>query len=106
MHGQLLARLGFTLEDPPQSWQETGATASADFVRAAYEQLTALQAETTFLLSGTSADAARFLADPILANLPSVRAGQVYGLGPNSFRVDYYSAQEIVAGIAQHFGGA
>lgn len=106
VHGQLLARLGFTLEDPPQSWQETGATASADFIRASYEHLTALQAETTFLLSGTSADAARFLADPILANLPSVRNGQVYGLGPNSFRVDYYSAQEIVAGIAQQFGGA
>ncbi|MBZ4023721.1 Fe2+-enterobactin ABC transporter substrate-binding protein [Rhodobacter sp. TJ_12] len=105
-HGQLLAQLGFRLEDPPKSWQAAGLPASADFVRAAYEHLTLLEAETTFLLSGTEADVARFCADPILANLPSVRSGQVYGLGPNSFRIDYYSAQEIVAGIAAQFDGA
>ncbi|WP_414896712.1 Fe2+-enterobactin ABC transporter substrate-binding protein [Rhodovulum sp. YEN HP10] len=105
-HGRLLTGLGFDLEDPPTSWQSASMPASADVVRASYEHLTQLSAETTFLLAGTDADAARFMADPILANLPSVGRGQVYGLGKNSFRIDYYSTREIVDGIARRFGGA
>jgi len=106
VHGRLLAALGFTLESPSPDWQGGDTPPSADFIRAAYEHLTELTAETTFLLAGTDADAARFRADPILANLPSVQRGQVYGLGQNSFRIDYYSAREIVAGIAHRFARA
>ncbi|BAQ71627.1 ferric enterobactin binding periplasmic protein FepB (plasmid) [Rhodovulum sulfidophilum] len=105
-HGRLLTGLGFDLEDPPTGWQSAAMPASADVVRASYEHLTQLSAETTFLLAGTKADAARFMADPILANLPSVQRGQVYGLGKNSFRIDYYSAREVVDGIARQFGEA
>ena len=40
----------------------------------------------------------------MLANLPSVQAGQVWGLGRNSFRVDYYSSLEIIDSIVVKFG--
>ena len=43
------------------------------------------------------------MADPLLANLPSVRAGQVYPLGETSFRIDYYSARQIVELLAGYF---
>jgi iron complex transport system substrate-binding protein len=33
-----------------------------------------------------------------------VQNGQVYGLGENSFRIDYYSATEIVDGVLENFG--
>ncbi|KJZ18686.1 antibiotic ABC transporter substrate-binding protein [Loktanella sp. S4079] len=104
VHGRLLSALGFTLEDPPRSWQSANIPPAADFIRAAYEHLTELTALTTFVLAGTDEDAQRLMNDPILSNLPSVKNGQVYGLGRNSFRVDYYSASEIVAGIAERFG--
>jgi iron complex transport system substrate-binding protein len=40
----------------------------------------------------------------VLANLPSVKNGQVFGLGIYSFRIDYYSGKEIVDGIVSKFG--
>ena len=43
--------------------------------------------------------------DPVLANVASVVNEQVYGLGLNSFRIDKYSATEIVDGVVADFGG-
>lgn len=103
VHAQLLTSLGFTVEDPNPEWHSQDSQ-RLDFVWAAYENLTELTAETTFLLSVDDDGTADFLADPVLANLPSVQAGQVYGLGANSFRIDYFSATEIVEGILAKFG--
>ncbi|RBO92878.1 Fe2+-enterobactin ABC transporter substrate-binding protein [Nocardia puris] len=100
---ELLTALGFTVEDPDPSWH-TQPQPRADFVWTAYENLTKLTAETTFILSADNARAAGFRDDPVLANVPSVKANQVYGLGLNSFRMDYYSAIEIVDGVVENFG--
>lgn len=102
--GELLTSLGFTLEDPDVSWH-TQAQEREDFVWATYENLTLLTAETTFILSADDEGAQEFANDPVLANVPSVQAGQVYGLGENSFRVDLYSATEIVENVVANFGG-
>lgn len=102
VHGRLLNALGFVIESPPRDWHADG-NPSNDFVRAQYEHLTDLQASTTFLLSASDDRAEAFLRDPILANLPAVKSGQVYGLGVNSFRVDFFSGREIVDGIVARF---
>ncbi|MBY7982228.1 Fe2+-enterobactin ABC transporter substrate-binding protein [Vibrio fluvialis] len=102
-HGMLLKSLGFDIEGPNPAWQ-TGPSRLNDFVRAHYEHLTELTAPTTFLFNATDAKVPQFLNDPVLANLPSVKTGQVYGLGANSFRIDYFSAHEIVDGIRARFG--
>ncbi|KZE91883.1 Fe2+-enterobactin ABC transporter substrate-binding protein [Microbacterium sp. TNHR37B] len=99
---KLLADLGFTIEDPDPAWH-TQAQQREDFVWAPYENLTRLTSETTFILSADDATAQRFAEDPVMANVPSVRAGQVYGLGVNSFRMDPYSATEIVEGVRAAF---
>ena len=52
---------------------------------------------------GTEESVQTFLADPVLANLPAVQAGRVYPLGPLSFRVDYYSALDIIETVAPYF---
>lgn len=101
-HGRLLTALGFTMESPPQEWHGDANPVSG-FVRAQYEHLTELTAQTTFLLSADDDRAEAFMRDPILANLPSVRSGQVYGLGVNSFRIDFFSAREIVDGLVARF---
>ncbi len=102
-HAALLTALGFTLEDPDPAWH-TQASPREDFVWADYERLVDLKAETTFLLRVDDSKAAAFLNDPVLANLPSVKKGQVYGLGVDSFRIDYFSGKEIIDGIMKKFG--
>lgn len=99
---QLLSDLGFTIEDPNPEWN-TRSQLREDFVWTAYENLTTLTAETTFILSKDDAGARAFTEDPVLANVPSVEQGQVYGLGLNSFRVDRYSATEIVDSVVARF---
>lgn len=102
MYGQLLSSLGFTLEAPNPAWH-SALTPPKDAIWAEYENLTQLSAPTTFLLNANAEQVAAFLHDPMLANLPSVRNQQVYSLGLNSFRIDYFSAKEIARDIARQF---
>ncbi|AZV92916.1 Fe2+-enterobactin ABC transporter substrate-binding protein [Bordetella sp. J329] len=102
-HGRLLQALGFDIEAPNPAWQ-SNADVNHDFIWAPYEKLPQLKAETTFLLRVGDERRDAFLKDPVLANLPSVKSGQVYGLGANSFRIDYYSATEIVNDMVKRFG--
>lgn len=102
-HGRLLGALGFEIEAPNPAWQ-SNADANHDFIWAPYEKLPQLTADTTFLLRIDDSRRDAFLKDPVMANLPSVRNGQVYGLGANSFRIDYYSATEIVNDMVKRFG--
>lgn len=105
-HAELLTELGFTIEDPNVEWHNQEGDPRNDFVWASYENLTELTADTTFILSQDNEGAQAFADDSVLANLPSVQNGQVYGLGVNSFRVDFYSATEIVDGVLANFATA
>lgn len=101
-HADLLESLGFRIEDPDPAWH-TQAQQRSDFVWATYDNLLQLTSQTTFILSVDDAGARTFADDPVLANVPSVAAGQVYGLGRNSFRLDPYSATEIVEHVKKLF---
>ncbi len=102
VHGDLLESLGFTIEDPNPEWH-TQDNLRQDFVWTAYEHLVDLKADTTFILMKDNEGAKAFASDPVLANVPSVQNGQVFGLGVNSFRVDKFSATEIVDDIVTNF---
>ncbi len=101
-HSRLLSELGFKMETPLETWQ-VGSASHRDFLRVHYESLTGLKAETTFLLNADDSKAPRFLNDPVLKNLPSIKLKQVYGLGANSFRMDWFSAREVVDMVGQRF---
>ncbi|TMO85470.1 Fe2+-enterobactin ABC transporter substrate-binding protein [Pseudoalteromonas spongiae] len=101
-HGQLLASLGFKLEEPNADWH-SGTKATGDFVRAEYEKLSQLNGDITFLLRVDSSAVPRVLNDPVLQNLNSIKNKQVYVLGANSFRIDYYSALEVIHQIKRDF---
>ncbi|WP_222436595.1 Fe2+-enterobactin ABC transporter substrate-binding protein [Serratia fonticola] len=105
VHARLLESLGFSIEAPNPAWQ-SNLTRSGDFIWAEYENLTQLTAGTTFLLSAGDVRINEFLHDPLLQRLPSVRQHRVYSLGAHAFRVDYYSASEMVADIVRHFAGS
>jgi ABC-type Fe2+-enterobactin transport system substrate-binding protein len=102
-HGRLLQSLGFVVEPPDPRWHNSPSPAR-DFVWAQYEQLTRLTAPTTFLLRADDDRVSAFLADPVLHNLTSIRSRQVYSLGANAFRIDYFSATEIVDSMQKRFG--
>ncbi|GAB2800429.1 hypothetical protein GCM10027040_29940 [Halomonas shantousis] len=102
--GQTWQSLAKQLGEATGLEDQVDASPAQDFVRAQYEHLTQLSAPTTFLLSAGDERVAAFLDDPVLANLPSMKTGQVYGLGENSFRIDLYSATEVIEGIVERFG--
>lgn len=101
--GRVLAALGFVVAGIPETMRgETSRSADFDFV--SHETLAAaITGDSVVLLNGTEDSVRAFLADPVLANLPAVRAGRVYPLGPTSFRVDYYSGLQIIRTVAAHF---
>ncbi len=103
VHAELLSDLGFKMEVQNRQWHDNTVPLS-DFMRVHFELLTQIKADTTFLLEATDDTAKRFMHDPILVNLPSVKKKQVFGLGKNSFRIDMYSATDIVNDIIEQFG--
>ncbi|WP_288949044.1 Fe2+-enterobactin ABC transporter substrate-binding protein [uncultured Paracoccus sp.] len=100
---RVLRALGFSIAGLPQVMRgEVSRSADFDFV--SHENLSAaIAGDSVFLLNGTERTVQEFIADPVLANLPAVREGRVYPLGPHSFRVDYYSALQIIETVAPYF---
>ena len=100
---RVLSALGFRVAGIPETMRGQ-ITRGADFDFVSRENLpAAITGDGVFLLNGTEASVANFVADPVLANLPAIKAGRVWPLGPTSFRVDYYSGLEIIATIAPFF---
>ncbi|MEA9391497.1 Fe2+-enterobactin ABC transporter substrate-binding protein [Acerihabitans sp. TG2] len=103
--GQLLQQLGFTLAEPP-STLATGQSMGRrqDIVQLSGENLAAgLNGQTLLLFAGNDADTQALLANPFLAHLPPVRNHQVYALGNDTFRLDYYSADHLLTQLERHF---
>ncbi|MSS00227.1 Fe2+-enterobactin ABC transporter substrate-binding protein [Arthrobacter sp. BL-252-APC-1A] len=102
-HSQLLTALGFTVAEPDEQY-DTSTQKREDFTFTSYEGLSAsVTGDYTFLISSTEKTVEAFTADPTLANLPSVQAGKVYSMGPESFRLDYFSASDIVEWFTASF---
>lgn len=100
---RVLSAIGFTVAGIPEDMRGEIAR-SADFDFVSHENLAAaITGDSVFLLNGTEDTLRGFRADPVLANLPAVRDGRVYPLGPTSFRVDYYSGLQIIDTVAPYF---
>ncbi|WP_413733239.1 Fe2+-enterobactin ABC transporter substrate-binding protein [Sodalis sp. RH20] len=103
--GQLLRQLGFTLVEPPAT--PVGGRSMGvrkDIVQLSGENLAAgLNGQTFLLFAGDDASARLLLANPFLAHLPAVQNRRVYALGNDTFRLDYYSASNVLARLEQLF---
>jgi len=75
-----------------------------DIVQLSGENLAAgLNGQTLLLFAGNDADTQALLANPFLAHLPPVRHHQVYALGNDTFRLDYYSADHLLTQLEHDF---
>ncbi|RYV50493.1 Fe2+-enterobactin ABC transporter substrate-binding protein [Pengzhenrongella frigida] len=95
-HGTLLASLGFDVVGADDAF-DTSAQTRTDFAFVSLENtVTALTGETVFIISGSDTNVDAMRTTPVLANAPAVTNGQVYALGDDSFRIDYFSATQVL----------
>ncbi|ACZ30482.1 periplasmic binding protein [Xylanimonas cellulosilytica DSM 15894] len=100
---QVLTGLGFEYREGPA---ELAATTRSDVATFTPENsAAALRDSGTALLvplGGSSVDA--FSADPLLANLPAITGDSVVEVPPTAFRMDFFSATELVDFLVATFG--
>ncbi|MFR4488263.1 MAG: Fe2+-enterobactin ABC transporter substrate-binding protein [Escherichia coli] len=96
--GQMLEQLGFTLAKLPAGLNASQSQGKRhDIIQLGGENLAAgLNGESLFLFAGDQKDADAIYANPLLAHLPAVQNKQVYALGTETFRLDYYSAMQVL----------
>lgn len=104
-HGQLLQRIGFTLAPLPSKLKtSTRQGVRKDIVQLAGENLVeGLNGQTLLLFANDENDAQRLINNRFLAHLPAVKNKQVYAFGYDTFRLDYYSASNLLTRIEQLF---
>ncbi|WP_049559224.1 Fe2+-enterobactin ABC transporter substrate-binding protein [Nonomuraea sp. SBT364] len=105
--GGLLASLGFAIHPidasmAAESSKEGGGR--TDIVNVAQENVVkAFGDSSIFFVSHSPEQIAATSAKPLWKDLPAVTGKRVYDLGLDSFRIDYYSATNIVDRIEQQF---
>lgn len=101
---RVLREMGFTVTGVPEQMKGL-INRSREFDFVSHENLpAAISGDSIFLLAADDADVQRVVSDPVLANLPAIKAGRVYPLGPSSFRIDYYSGLAIIDSVLGQFG--
>jgi len=102
--GQVFGELGFEVIEAPEEY-DVSETVRQDFAFVSLENLpSSLGGEVIFLVSFGPDQTQELLDSEVLANIPAVQAGNVFGLGPTSFRVDYYSALAMLEVIEAALG--
>lgn len=103
--GKLLTELGFTLAMPPA--EVHGGTSMGkrnDIIQLSGENMAAgLTGKTMLLFSSDDDTVDKVRANPFLAHLEPVTAQRVYSMGPDTFRLDYYSASNMLNSIERQF---
>ncbi|EMH4162903.1 Fe2+-enterobactin ABC transporter substrate-binding protein [Pluralibacter gergoviae] len=104
--GQFLVQAGFTLAPlPPGIHPRATQGKRHDIVPLEGENIVrGLTGKTLLLFAADDNDRASLLASPLLAHQPAVSSGKVYSTGPETFRLDYYSAMGLVARMTTLFG--
>lgn len=99
--GKLLVDLGFTLAELPDGvLGDTSMGARKDIVHVSPENYSrAFTGNTVVLVNADDADVTAYLSDPQLARTAPVVDKDVYAVGLDSFRLDYYSATNVVQSL-------
>lgn len=103
--GKLLEQLGFTLAALPASVQQGHSMGQRkDIIQLSGENMASgLTGNTLLLFAGDENTAQSVLRNPFLAAHAAVKQHQVYPLGVDSFRLDYYSASNLLGRLEKLF---
>lgn len=103
--GQLLHELGFTLATLPDNFHGSQSQGvRKDIVQLAGENMAeGLNGKSVLLFSGDDSDSQRLMDNRFLAHLPAVQDKKVYSLGNDTFRLDYYSASNLLTRLETLF---
>lgn len=99
--GKLLQQLGFTLATIPDAVKgNTSMGHRKDIIQLGGEKLAeGLNGETILLFSGDQPAVDALKSNQFLAHTPAVEHNRVYAVGYDTFRLDYYSASNLLARI-------
>ncbi|EFE95707.1 Fe2+-enterobactin ABC transporter substrate-binding protein [Serratia odorifera] len=103
--GEMLQQLGFTLAQPPSNVHgSTSQGVRKDIIQLSGENLAgSLNGQTLLLFANDDGDAERLMANTFLTHLPAVQNKRVYALGNDTFRLDYYSASNLLTRLEKLF---
>lgn len=103
--GKLLQELGFTLAEIPNSVKgNTSMGNRKDIIQLGGEKLAeGLNGETILLFSGDQPAIDALKSNQFLAHIPAIEHNRVYAAGYDTFRLDYYSASNLLTRIESMF---
>lgn len=103
--GQLLQQLGFTLATPPANLQEGHSMGKRkDIIQLSGENMASgLNGKTWLLFAAEPSQANDVMKNAFVAQTTAVQQKQVYALGADTFRLDYYSASHLLDQLEQLF---
>ncbi|WP_145525434.1 Fe2+-enterobactin ABC transporter substrate-binding protein [Yersinia rohdei] len=103
--GKLLQDLGFTLAKIPDAVKgNTSMGHRKDIIQLGGEKLAeGLNGETILLFSGDQPAIDALKSNKFLAHIPAIEHHRVYAAGYDTFRLDYYSASNLLARIEGMF---
>lgn len=96
-HAEIIEGLGFKVSGSDASADNSKEQKRGDFTFLSMENTVKnLSAQTVFVARADDATAADLKKAKVLANAPAVKADRVIAVGADTFRIDYYSALNIV----------
>ncbi|GAB7217910.1 Fe2+-enterobactin ABC transporter substrate-binding protein [Dickeya oryzae] len=103
--GQLLHELGFQLASLPDNLPtETRMGKRQDIVQISGENMAAsLNGQSLLLFATDENTVKRVIDNPFLSHLDPVMQHRVWAMGPDTFRLDYYSASNMLNQVEHHF---
>lgn len=103
--GKLLKKVGFDLADVPEETRGSGELGQReDIYQISGENLAkAVTGKTVFLFAADDSGVKTYQQDKLLTDTPAVKDHSVYALGQDSFRLDYYSATNVLDKIEKEF---
>lgn len=103
--GRLLLDLGFTLATVPDSVKgNTSMGIRKDIIQLSGEKFSeGLQGKTMLLFTADDASVQKIKENKFLQQNVAIAANRVYAVGFDTFRMDYYSASNLLKRLEQHF---
>lgn len=102
--GRLLEQLGFTLAVPETLYSRYSQQQRRDRLPLTGENLLlGLTGHSLLLAGGNSEDVQKLIQNPLLTHLPAIAQHRVWALGDETFRIDYYSANQLLDSISTLF---